>query len=181
MSNPPPAILPDPHLVEEFRAALVDCETLYRRAGQECQAVHPHLIRAYPADFVGLMLDLHRGLVTKVFVTVGQIDRNWSMAERALSVELIDHVWGQRPPPDRIRPALEHLVVHSSDLAWGTLVRPFEQLPPLRALVGELETIVLRLANLVAKIDGSVNVEETRAIQSIVKRISCWRKLTLFM
>lgn len=172
MSNPPPLSLPDPYLVQEFRAALVDCETLYRRAGQEMQAVHPHLIRAYPADFVGLMLDLHRGLVAKIFVTVGQIDRNWSQAERALSAELFDHVWGQRPPPEQLRRALEHLVVHSSDLAWGTLVRPFEQLAPLRALVGQLETIVLRLANLVAKIDGSVNDDEKLALRSIQDAIN---------
>ena len=48
-----------------------------------------------------------------------------------------------------------------------SLVRPFDQIAPLRNRIGELVTIVLRLANMVAKADGSVTAAEAANLRNI--------------
>ena len=52
-------------------------------------------------------------------------------------------------------------------LSWYSLVRPFDQIALLRPRMAELETIVTRLANLVARADGRLGAREATLIKSI--------------
>src|SRR5690606_32535105 len=52
-------------------------------------------------------------------------------------------------------------------LAWSTLVKPFVEYQPLKDHVGNVETVVMRLANLVAKCDGLTTPEESLILHRI--------------
>jgi hypothetical protein len=52
-------------------------------------------------------------------------------------------------------------------LKWYALVRLFDELAPLRNRIGELESLVVRLANLVARADGTLKEVEAATIKSI--------------
>ena len=51
-------------------------------------------------------------------------------------------------------------------------MQPFEASPSLRERVDELETIVLRIANLVAKCDGHVTEGEAAVLRTIEEELS---------
>ncbi len=77
-------------LVEDFRQALRDCEELYRSSAEDCMEFHPNLIKGTPGDFLDRMLDLHRGLLLKIFVDIAFADWKWKPTERLLARELFD-------------------------------------------------------------------------------------------
>jgi SpoVK/Ycf46/Vps4 family AAA+-type ATPase len=55
----------------------------------------------------------------------------------------------------------------ATSLKWYALVRPFDQIAPLRDRIGELETIVTRLAHLIARVDGSLAESEMACVKRI--------------
>jgi SpoVK/Ycf46/Vps4 family AAA+-type ATPase len=150
-----------------FDQTLNECRQLYVSSGRLCAQEYPHLIAKDGEKFVELMDDLHRALVIKVYFTVCQADRKWSQAERSLAELLIEHVWNKRLAADQLRTAACRLAQDAAKLKWYALIRPFDQIVPLRERIGTLETIVMRLANLVARCDGQLNDTEAATIKSI--------------
>jgi SpoVK/Ycf46/Vps4 family AAA+-type ATPase len=150
-----------------FDRTLNECRELYVSSGQLCAQEYPHLIAKDGEKFVELMNDLHRALVIKVYFTVCQADRKWSQAERSLAEVLIEHLWKRRLTGEELRTAAQQLAQDAAKLKWYALVRPFDQIVPLRDRVGTLETVVMRLANLVARHDGKLDGKEAAAIKSI--------------
>jgi SpoVK/Ycf46/Vps4 family AAA+-type ATPase len=51
------------------------------------------------------------------------------------------------------------------------LVRPFEQFAPLQERVADVETVIMRMGNLVAKADGKVSPGETNTLRMIQQEI----------
>lgn len=143
-----------------FNRTLNECRELYVPSGRLCAQEYPHLIAKDGEKFIELMDDLHRALVIKVYFTVCQADRKWSQAERSLAELLIEHLWKQRLTGDQLRAAAQQLAQDAAKLKWYALVRPFDQIVPLRDRVGTLETIVMRLANLVGRHDGKLDDKE---------------------
>jgi SpoVK/Ycf46/Vps4 family AAA+-type ATPase len=150
-----------------FTRTLNECRELYLSSGRLCAHEYPLLIAKQGDDFIQLMDDLHRALVLKVYVTVCQADRKWSEAERFLAKTLFEHLWGKRLTGDALRQAARKAAEDAGKLKWYSLVRPFDRIVPLRDRVGELETIVTRLANLVGRADGTLKEQEAAAIKSI--------------
>ena len=52
-------------------------------------------------------------------------------------------------------------------LKWYSIVRPFDRIVPLRERIGTLETLVMPLANVIARADGALVEKEAAAVQSI--------------
>jgi hypothetical protein len=125
---------------------------------------HPEAVRDCKADFVQRMIDLHRALVLKVFVETAQVQSSWGKGELRLADELIDHCWGRRLSQRQLREFLAQYMKQTPP-SWDSLVGPFERLSSLRSRIGELQTVVLRMANLVAKVDGEVQPEEIRHLR----------------
>jgi SpoVK/Ycf46/Vps4 family AAA+-type ATPase len=168
--TPAPPSPPDPQraaLVGEFRRAMSDCQELYRRCALETIESYPQAAQPSPEAFLNRMLDLHRGLLAKVLVTLIQADWQLSAAECELAAELIDHVWDTRVTASQLRPAVKQLVQRADKLTWDSLTGPFARLPAFKNRVGDLETVVVRLANLITKIDGQIHPEELRHLQGI--------------
>ncbi len=154
-----------------FRRTLDECRELYVSSGQLCAREYPHLLSRSPDQFVQLMDDLHRALVLKVYVSVCEADREWSIQERDLAEALFDHLWNQRLKGEKLRAAARKGAEQATKLPWYNLVRPFDQFAPLRDRVGTLETVVVRLANIVARADGRLRPNEAGVIKSIQEEL----------
>jgi hypothetical protein len=165
MPDPSPPI--DDPLVVQFRQAMGDCRELFKVGVRECLAEHADALGEKPDQFVERMRNLDRGLLVKVFVEIAQSDGRVSASEFSLAAELFEHAWRTKVESGRLRETLKQVAAQSGALSWGSLLRPFAQLPPLRKRVAELETIVVRVANLVAKIDGQVSPNETARLKWI--------------
>jgi hypothetical protein len=151
-------------LVEEYRQSLVRCQELYRASAEDYVLQNPEAVRHCKADFVQRMLDLHRGLALKVFVEIAQVQSNWAKGELRLAEELIAHCWGKRLRDRQIREFLAQYMKQAPP-SWDSLVGPFGRLASLRSRIAELQTVVMRMANLVAKVDGEVQPDEIRQLR----------------
>lgn len=156
-------------IVHEFGNALEECKELYRAGGFEIAQYHPELIVEPPRQFMNRMLDLFRGLAVKIFVDVALADGTWTREEEALARELFLHVWGERLHGDQLQQALQHVEEQRFSVPWDPLLSPFERLAPLRDQVSRLQTLVLRMANLVAKVDGRISKSEIYKLQALQK------------
>lgn len=155
------------HILAQFRQSLVDCRDLYRSSGELALREQGDRIKPAQRDFVQLMDDLHRALLVKIFVTVGQCDRAFSKYEQALAEALIQHLWQRTLAGDELRQAIVTMADNALKLKWYALVRPFDEIAPLRNRVGELETLVTRLAHLVARSDGAMKDVEIASVKTI--------------
>jgi len=164
MSEPIPTDLS--LLARAFRQAMEKCESIYHTAALEYAHRYPEQVNRSSADFVGRMLDLHRGVVIKVFVEIAHVDWQWSANELRLAAQLFEHVWRQRLKDDQLRQALAH-VLEKSHLRWESLLGPFERLGLLRRHAAELQATIIDMARLVAQADGRVESKKTRQLQWI--------------
>lgn len=161
----------DHAILTEFQVALVDCRRLYVEAGQFCVQNHPELLPRGNTDFVRLMEDLHRGLLIKTYFSIAEADRSWGKAEITLARELVLHVWGLLLDGAELKKTILRLSSQATNLKWYGLVRPFTEIEPLRDRIGRLETIVTRVANLVAKADGQLTESECNVLRSIQEHL----------
>jgi len=150
-----------------LRSTLEECRQLYISSGQLCAQQYPQLISQSGDDFVQLMDDLHRALVLKIYITVCEADREWSAAEREMAEVLFEHLWHQRLKGEKLVAAARKAAKESDKLQWYSIIRPFDRLVPLRDRIGALETVVMRLANLIGRADGALGEEEASVIRSI--------------
>jgi hypothetical protein len=153
-----------------FRQTLDECEALYRTAAEGFAREHPAQIRESDIDFERRMLDLHRGLVTKIFVEVAHANWHWSDAELALAYELFDHNWRRRLTDTQLREALNGILT-GTHLSWESLVGPFERMRSLRQFAPRLKEIAGRLANQVAAVEGRVTTEKLRQVKWIQSQL----------
>jgi hypothetical protein len=153
-------------LLAEFEQALHDCQLLYRSGAKLCIQQCPYLLPGSPESFLQLMDDLHRGLLIKIYVTIVQADQKWTSEEKRLAQSLFCHLWGG-VPEGQLREASMRIFRQAEELKWPALVRPFQQFPPLRERISALETLVVRLANLVAKSDGAFTAGELSGLRRI--------------
>ncbi len=150
-----------------FSRTLRECRELYVSSGERIARDYPELIARDGDDYVTLMDDLHKGVLLKTYVAVCEADRQWSKEERFLAEVLCHHLWGQWLEGKALTEAIKRASDSAAKMTWYSLLRPFDRMPPLRDRVAELETLVSRIANLVARADGALKPEEQRAIQAI--------------
>ena len=151
----------------QFSQLLNECQALYASSAEIAVREQETLAGDSGDKFVGLMNDLHQALLVKVFVAVAESDRQWTAGECALAKTLINHLWRRELEADELREAILEMSQKAMALKWYALVRPFDQIAALRNRVGELETIVVRLAHLVARVDGPMKDSEAARIKSI--------------
>lgn len=158
---------------DRFQQTLTECRRLYVDGARLCLGQYPELIPEPREGFVHLMDNLHRGLLIKVFTMVSEADSRWSSAERKLAQKLFVHVWGQSLSGRELRDAILGVSQQAIAINWLSLVRPFAEIEPLRDCIGPLETIVVRLSNLVAKSDGTVTESEANVLKTIQHELHC--------
>ncbi|MDA1180017.1 MAG: AAA family ATPase, partial [Planctomycetota bacterium] len=151
---------PVTNIYQSYGESLGQCRALYIRLARQGVRSFPHEINCDPSEFVAAMDELHRGLVVKVFIEMAGADRRWSVPEQELATILIQHVWGCELKGAALREAILRLQTHVHGLSWAALVRPFLQWPWFREGGVDLQSLVLRQANLVAKSDGTIATAE---------------------
>jgi tellurite resistance protein len=154
-------------LLDQFRQALAECRELYRTSAQICVEQHAEDFLDSPKEIQAAMDELHKGLLVKVYVVVSEADRKWSTEEQQLAEALFEHLWNERLFGENLREAARQVSAQAYTLTWYNLIRPFDQISALRERIGELETLVMRVANIVAKADGEVGPAEVAALKSI--------------
>jgi hypothetical protein len=160
-------------IVEEFHKVLEECEELYRSCALECVRSHLDIGSDSEDGFLQRMIDLSHGLMLKVFLDIASLDGEWGPEDLALAAELFEFIWGKRLKTKKLREALDHFQ-HGGGLRWEALLSPFERLGLFRNRAHRLQTVVMRLANLVAKANGQLTPDEVRQlrwIQAEMRRI----------
>lgn len=152
---------------DAFQKTLVACRQLYQSAARQAYQANPRSFSEGEERFAEKMDQLHQGLLIKIYVTVVEVDRRWSREEKQLGRILFNHVWPGRIPSGKLREAAQPIFRLAQSLVWSELLSPFRELPVLRDDVAKLETIVMRLANLIAKADGAVTPVEAECLRSI--------------
>jgi hypothetical protein len=168
-----PSAFEGPDEAEAYRELLEECERLYRACATQYAEQHPDLIHDSPEGFLERMLDLHRGLVLKVFVEIAQADQRISSREMVLARELFEHAWGRRLNDAQLREALVHYV-ETTHLRWDSLLRPFEHMSSFRARASDLFALVQRMALAVAAANRKVDpraMEHLRWIIAEMQRV----------
>lgn len=158
-------------LAVEYEAALKQCRNLYYSAAQVCIERFPTWIPNSHQEFVEHLDELHRALISKIYVYMVEGDRVWSAGEKLLGRVLMVHLHGEAMEGARLAGEMRGLSDQVSNWSWYTLIRPFDQIPALRERVADLETCVIRQANIVAKVDGAVSPEEIQRLHSIQQSI----------
>jgi tellurite resistance protein len=159
--------------VELFGQAIEDCRELYRSsADMWIGSLAPHSAAASSEGTRSLMEDLARGLMIKTFLTIVEADRRFSVQERQLAQVLIFKLWGRTLFDDEIGTALQGLIPMSDKFDWYQLVRPFADVPVLRDRTNEVETVVMRFGNVVAKADGTIAPEEAAGLRGVLAEIN---------
>jgi hypothetical protein len=100
-----------------------------------------------------------------------QADHRFCAAERRLAQVLIEKLWGRHFAEDEIGAVMRELVPMADKFDWYRLLRPFEEVLELHERVGEVETVVMRVANLVAKADGTLAAEEAVQLKGLLAEI----------
>ncbi len=151
----------------QIRRVMRDCRKLYANCADLMVRRHPTLLGNSAANFPQLMEDLHRGLLVKVYTTTIRSDGRWTRMEKYIGALLIEHIWNEHLRGAELRDASDQLLAQSDQLHWPALLGPFVRYEPLRDMVGQVETIVTRMANLVIKSDGLTTPAETETLRQL--------------
>jgi hypothetical protein len=155
------------NLIDDFVQTLVDCRQLYLSAGRECCENSVPQENRSARELMQWMDDLHRGLVLKVYMEVALADCSWQRAERQLAQQLLEHCWNRRLEGAALREAARGLHQRAQELSLRGVLQPFLKFEVLRDRLAELETVVMRLANLIAKADGSLSPAESARLRHL--------------
>jgi len=173
-SDEPKSPVVDPQLVFQLREEMNECESIYRAGAHLCRQTCPEKIEGDPSTFLDLMVDLHRGLLIKLFVEVSDCERCWHPEEGELAHELLNHVWGTDIERDDLLHVLHNVAELDKTLKWESVLGPFVRIPALADEVAELNTCVMRIANLIVKADAHLlpaEAERLRSVQVTMERI----------
>lgn len=157
---------PGPSPEGRYFDLLVSTRHLYQSAAKKIITEHAELV-SKPDQFADLMDDLHRGLVLKTYCLVCEADNEWSSGEQDLAEALAVHLWNRKLTGNSLKVAMREASDKASRLEWLSLLRPFQELPPLFDQIAALETLLIRQANQIARIDGNLKESEQQAIQQL--------------
>lgn len=169
----PPAEPSDPldRADYHFRNLLVECRQLYALAAADAWQNSPQHCGGSVDAWLAKMDTLHCGLILKVFFSLIEADRVWTVDKDRLSQSLIEHVWNARLAGSELRQAILNLSRETMRISWHSIVGPFDRIPCLQEHVPQLETLVMRLGNLIAKADGYITENEAARLRSLQEEL----------
>ncbi len=160
-----------------YRETLVALRGLYLDSAKLLGGSYGWLAGAGNPDAAAVaaqMDDLHRGLVMKLFATAAGGLASDGMHQRQLGRVTLEHIWGGPVMGSRLREAIAWLLQEGEALDWTELVRPFHELPQLRQQWGQLETLVMRAATLLATADGDRSAGDNARLEAMLRQIDAW-------
>ncbi len=147
-------------LVEELRDAITDCQRAFSVVDRD-ELEYLAQQQGLNVHEVGARLsDLSRGFIVKIFSEIVDADHFWSPGELHAAGYVIQRFWKKSLRGNELREALTMLSQHAAELQWETLVSPFTKAPELASRRAKILTAAMRIANLVAKADGTIEPTE---------------------
>ena len=156
-----------------YREAIKETQALYIESGELVRGSYGWLHggesedAADAASIADQMNDLHQGFLMKVFASVVPSVDGRSMEQRQLGRALLEHIWGKSVMGSQLHEAVDWLIEASKGFQWRDLVKPFIELPAIRDRWSELETLAMRMANLLANVDGELTVAENKDLDQM--------------
>src|SRR5262249_52621527 len=132
-----------------------------------CRNTCPERITGDPDKFCELMIDLHRGLLIKLFVEVSDCERCWHPAEAEVARELLNHVWGADLDRDQLPAVLHNVAQLDKTLPWESVLGPFVRTPALPEQAPKPNTGLMRIPNLIVRADAHVLPAEAARLRSL--------------
>ena len=157
--------------LNHFNQCLKDCHRLYLESANIVIDCYPDLLTQSPDGFRTMMDDLHRGFLVKLFVAIADVDKVWSRSEEVMAGVLFFHLWHRQLDNESLRAAIRKVSAQAERLDWDSLVRPYRSIGPLRSKMAELETVVMRMGNIIAKADGQARSLETERLGEVQQQI----------
>jgi hypothetical protein len=151
-------------ILAELEQAMEQCRQLYLTSAVSGEVFQKPLSRQFAED----QERLHRGVLAKTYAAITVADGRWGKGEQRCAEVLLKHL-GVEYSPDTFEHTARKLMRQALHLEWKRLLQPFREIPALRARTAELQTVISRVGNLVAKSDGVVKPEETAALQKILE------------
>jgi hypothetical protein len=164
--------------IRMYRDAIRDTRALYIESGKLVRGSYGWLRggEAPEAESIAEQMDdLHQGFLMKVFAAVVPDATAQSLEQRQLGRVLLEHIWGKSVMGSQLREAVGWLIDTSREFHWSDLVRPFVELPELRNHWGELETLAMRMANLLTAVDGTVSVADNENLETMRREFDAVR------
>jgi hypothetical protein len=161
------AMLAEPEILDrakrEVLQLLQEGQELYQRCAAEYMRQSPHAAQD-ARTFQSQIQDLFRGLVLKVLHGMVLADRKLGVNELALSHVILSQLWRRPFDNANVRAVL---IKHSEQdpYRWEDLLWPFERLPPFQERAVELQTLILRLGQVLAQADGLIHEQEGRHLR----------------
>jgi tellurite resistance protein len=153
-------------ILAELAQAMQDCRQLYL----SCVPPVPGFQRAATQHLAVAQDRLHRGLLAKIYASIAEADGRWTYEEQRCVTALLQHV-GVPWSPNQLEETARKVARQGAKLDWPRLLQPFRAIPELRARTADLETVIVRIANLIAKADGLVAAKETAVLHAIQDEI----------
>ena len=118
------------------------------------------------------MSELYRGFVLKIYTDIVSSDGKWSPIEKEIGGLIIEHFWGQQLDGEELKTAWQGMMYESKKLAWSQLLAPFARSSDLASLRAEVYATGMRLANIIAKADGTLHDPEATRLRGLEQELN---------
>lgn len=154
---------PIDRLHNEAEQLVLDGQQLYEECSQNYIKASPKAVKN-PAEFCSQIQDLFRGLFLKIIHGVVLSDRKLTSNELQLCRRIFTQLWNRDFSEENVKSVL---IKHAQQepYRWEDLLWPFGRLQAFHSRVAELETLVMRLAQLLRRADGKNTETETNYVR----------------
>ena len=139
-------------LQSQFLDAISDCRHVYVDKAVECVVFKSDLTANQRNDYLDEIEFSFNRLLVKVFVEVAFSDCVWSSNEAWLGQVLMEQLLRKKLRKRDLPGILDDLYQINSEDSWQSVLEPFTLLEELIEFRPELESGLMRIANIVAKI-----------------------------
>ncbi len=154
-------------ITKQFFDAVHDCRRIYVDQSVEAVLGRTDLSENQRDEFLDEVEFRFNRLLIKVFVEVAWSDCFWSHGESRLAVEMIEDLLRTKIPEKEVRATLEQIYEINGQESWQAVLEPFTLLEELQEHRPILEAGLIRMANIVAKIDGNVTEETLGQLKNL--------------
>ena len=154
-------------LQSQFLDAIADCRHVYVDKAVECVIYKSGLSGEQQNDYLDEIQFSFNRLLVKVFVEVAFSDCVWSSNEAWLAQVLMEELLRKKLSKRELKGVLDDLYQINSEDSWQIVLEPFTLLEELVEFRPELESGLMRMANIVAKVDGMVTEQTIGQLKNI--------------
>ena len=152
---------------DQFFETVNDCRRIYVDQAVEATMSSSKLSADRQSEFLDEIELRFNRLLIKIFAEVAWSDLVWTQNEGELAVQLLEDLLRTKIPARDVKATLKQLLKISSEESWQAVLEPFVMLDELKDQRCVLETGLMKLANIVAKVDGRVTDETLGQLKNL--------------